>query len=115
MKNLEKVSKRLIERQRRQKGITLTTLVITIIILTILIFTIAVNFGPYYEERKRADFESDIKSLKEEVAQQYAKYKDDAFFLTGKSDKYIEPRYYQEIYKEILKTKFLILFFPQFS
>ena len=31
------------------------------------------------------------------------KYKDDDFFLTGSSEKYIEPRRYQQIFKNILK------------
>ncbi len=32
------------------------------------------------------------------------KYKDDAFFLTGKVEKYIEPRGYQYVYKKVLKN-----------
>lgn len=32
------------------------------------------------------------------------KYKDDDFFLTGNSEKYIEPRRYQQIFKNVLKT-----------
>ena len=32
------------------------------------------------------------------------KYKDEDFFLTGREEKYIEPRSYQYIYKRILKT-----------
>lgn len=32
------------------------------------------------------------------------KYKDDDFFLTGKAEKYIEPRCYQYVYKKLLKN-----------
>ena len=31
------------------------------------------------------------------------KYKDDDFFLTGKSERYVEPRSYQYVYKRLLK------------
>ena len=36
------------------------------------------------------------------LKQQKKKHKDEDFFLTGKKDKYIEPRNYQYIYKQVL-------------
>ena len=60
---------------KSNKGITLITLTITIVILMILTFTLTINVSQYAEEKKKADFEKDIQSLKEEIHQYYARVK----------------------------------------
>ena len=61
---------------KNQKGITLITLTITIVVMMILTFTIAVNIEPYMNQKRRTNFETDMKRLKEEVDQYYARVKD---------------------------------------
>ena len=66
MKNETSRNRRLIERKRRQDGITIITLVVTIILLIILTFTIAVNISPYFEERRKTNLETEISNLQAE-------------------------------------------------
>ena len=60
---------------KSEKAVTLITLVITIIVLIILTFTITVNVDQYANQKKRSNFETDIKNLKEEIDQYYAREK----------------------------------------
>jgi len=61
---------------KKENGVTLITLIITIIILIILTFTLSVNVDQIGEQNKRTRFESDLKSLQEEVNQYYARVKE---------------------------------------
>ena len=58
-----------------EKGITLISLVITIIILMILTFSVTVNIDNFANEDRRAKFQSDMRSLKEEIDQYYVREK----------------------------------------
>ena len=58
---------------KNQKGVTLIILVITIILLLILTFTISVNVTDISNRKRKTNFENDIKALKEEIDQYYAK------------------------------------------
>lgn len=60
---------------RSEKAVTLITLTITIIVLIILTFTITINMDQLGNQNKKSDFETDVKSLKEEVDQYYAQNK----------------------------------------
>ena len=61
---------------KNQKGITLITLTITIVVMIILTFTISVNIEPYKNQKTKANFETDMKRLTEEINQYYARVKD---------------------------------------
>lgn len=61
---------------KNEKGITLLTLAITIAVLMILTFNITGNIGAYKEQKVKADFETDMQRLKEEINQYYARVKD---------------------------------------
>ncbi len=57
---------------KSEKAVTLITLTITVVILIILTFTVSINVNPYGDQKKKANFETDIRSLKEEIDQYYA-------------------------------------------
>lgn len=61
---------------KSESGVTLITLTITIIIMVLLSFTIAVNIQPYNEQKNKTNFETDLKSLREEIEQYYVRAKD---------------------------------------
>lgn len=61
---------------RSNKGVTLITLSITIIILIILTFTITINMNSYTNKKTKSDFDTDMKSLEEEINQYYARVKE---------------------------------------
>ena len=60
-------------KNKKQSGITLTALVITLVVLIILTFTIAINYRPYSNEKVKSNFKADVKELREEVDQYYAR------------------------------------------
>lgn len=64
-----------INRFKSQKGITLVALVITVIIMIILTFTITLNISQYDGQKTKSNFENDINSLNEEIAQYYSRTK----------------------------------------
>lgn len=61
---------------KKNKGVTLISLVITIIVLIILTFTISINVESYNNEKIKSNFRSDIKILKDEINQYYARIKE---------------------------------------
>ena len=61
---------------KNNKGVTLITLAITIAVLMILTFNITVNMGAYTEQKTKANFETDVQRLREEINQYYARVKD---------------------------------------
>lgn len=61
---------------KNQKGVTLITLSITIVVMIILTFTITVNIEPYKNQRIKTNFETDMKRLREEINQYYARVKE---------------------------------------
>ena len=61
---------------KNNKGVTLITLAITIAVLMILTFNITVNIGAYTEQKTKANFETDMQRLREEINQYYARVKD---------------------------------------
>ena len=61
---------------RNNRGITLITLVFTLIILIILSFTMLINLEQYAGKKRKANFEEDMQTLKEEISQYYARNKE---------------------------------------
>lgn len=59
---------------KKQKGVTLVVLTITIVVLLILTFTISMNIPDISSRKKKTNFENDMRELKEEIDQYYAKY-----------------------------------------
>lgn len=59
---------------KKQKGVTLVVLTITIVVLLILTFTISMNIPDISSRKKKSNFENDMRELKEEIDQYYAKY-----------------------------------------
>ena len=60
---------------KKQNGVTLVALVITVILLIILTFTITLNVNQYDGQKIKSNFENDINSLNEEIAQYYIRTK----------------------------------------
>lgn len=60
---------------KSQKGITLIALIITVVVLIILTFTVTINIDKYDNQNKKSNFETDIRMLKEEIDQYYAREK----------------------------------------
>ena len=59
---------------KKQNGVTLVALTITIVVLLILTFTISMNIPDISNRKKKSNFENDMRELKEEIDQYYAKY-----------------------------------------
>jgi len=61
---------------RNNKGITMVALMVTVAIMIILAVTITVNFGNFASRSNQAKFETDIKAIREEINQYYARNKE---------------------------------------
>jgi len=61
---------------RNNKGITMVALIVTVAIMIILTVTITVNFGNFASRSNQAKFETDIKAIREEINQYYARNKE---------------------------------------
>lgn len=59
---------------KKQNGVTLVALTITIVVLLILTFTISMKIPDISNRKKKSNFENDMRELKEEIDQYYAKY-----------------------------------------
>ncbi len=71
-----KVSKERGKPMKSEKAVTLITLTITIVVLIILTFTITINVNQLSNQKNKTNFETDIRILKEEIDQYYARNKE---------------------------------------